>query len=115
MEYLGQEAENPTVYQLISLLDESDESNEGITLDEFVKAIYQKLGDSRSKSGIKRLFEIFKDDPNSSSIDLKALKNISAQLGENLAEEDIEDMMKRISKGGSQLTFAQFYDIISNQ
>ena len=115
MEYLGQDAQNPTVYQLISLLDESEDSNEGITLDEFIKAIYQKLGDSKTKKGIKRLFEIFKDDPNSNSIDLKSLKNICAQLGENLDEEDIEDMMKRISKGGNQLTFEQFYDIISKQ
>ena len=115
MEYLGQDAHNPTVYQLISLLDESEDSNEGITLDEFIKAIYQKLGDSKTKKGIKRLFEIFKDDPNSNSIDLKSLKNICAQLGENLDEEDIEDMMKRISKGGNQLTFEQFYDIISKQ
>ena len=115
MEYLGQDAHNPTVYQLISLLDESEDSNEGITLDEFIKAIYQKLGDSKTKKGIKRLFEIFKDDPNSNSIDLKSLKNICAQLGENLDEEDIEDMMKRISKGGNQLTFEQYYDIISKQ
>ena len=115
MEYLGQDVHNPTVYQLISLLDESEDSNEGITLDEFIKAIYQKLGDSKTKKGIKRLFEIFKDDPNSNSIDLKSLKNICAQLGENLDEEDIEDMMKRISKGGNQLTFEQFYDIISKQ
>ena len=115
MEYLGQDAHNPTVYQLISLLDESEDSNEGITLDEFIKAIYQKLGDSKTKKGIKRLFEIFKDDPNSNSIDLKSLKNICAQWGENLDEEDIEDMMKRISKGGNQLTFEQFYDIISKQ
>ena len=115
LEYLGQDAHNPTVYQLISLLDESEDSNEGITLDEFIKAIYQKLGDSKTKKGIKRLFEIFKDDPNSNSIDLKSLKNICAQLGENLDEEEIEDMMKRISKGGNQLTFEQFYDIISKQ
>ena len=115
LEYLGEDAKNPTVYQLISLLEESDETNEGITLDEFIKAIYQKLGDSKSKSGIRRLFEIFKDDPNSKSIDLRALKNISVQLGENLPEEDIEEMMQRISKGGDHLTFEQFYNIIHNQ
>ena len=115
MEHLGQDTQNPTVYQLISLLDESEDSNEGITLDEFIKAIYQKLGDNKSESGIKRLFEIFKDDPQADSIDLKALKKISQQLGENISEEDIEEMMKRISKGSNQLTFEQFYKIISDQ
>ena len=115
MEHLGQDAQNPTVYQLISLLDESENSNEGITLDEFIKAIYQKLGDSKTKSGIKRLFEIFKDNPQAESIDLQALKKISEQLGENILDEDIEEMMKRISKGSGQLTFEQFYNIIGKQ
>ena len=115
MEHLGQDAQNPTVYQLISLLDESENSNEGITLDEFIKAIYQKLGDSKTKSGIKRLFEIFKDNPQAESIDLQALKKISEQLGENIPDEDIEEMMKRISKGSGQLTFEQFYNIIGKQ
>ena len=115
MEHLGQDAQNPTVYQLISLLDESEDSNEGVTLDEFIKAIYQKLGDSKSKNGIKRLFEIFKDDPQADSIDFNALKKISEQLGENIPDEDLEEMMKRISKGGDRLTFEQFYNIINNQ
>ena len=115
LEHLKQNEENPTVYQLISLLDESEDSDEGITLDQFIKSIYKKLGDSRSKTGIKRLFEMFKEDPNNDTIDLNSLKKISAQLGEDLNDEDLEEMMKRISKGKQQLDFEQFYNIINEQ
>ena len=115
MKHLGHDTKNPTVYQLISLLDESENSNEGITLDQFIKSIYQKLGDNKSEEGIKRLFELFKGDSQSNSIDLNSLKNISKQLGENLAEGDIEEMMKRISKGSSQLNYEQFYNIVSKE
>ena len=106
---------NPTVYQFLSLLEESEDSNEGITFDQFITSIYQKLGDNKTESGIRRLFELFKDDAQANSIDLKSLKKISEQLGENIAEKDIEEMMKRISKGENQLSFEQFYDIISKQ
>ena len=115
MEYLKQDDQNPTVYQLISLLSESEDSDEGITLDEFIKSIYKKLGDSKSNKGIKRLFEMFKDDPNTDSIDLDSLKKISQQLEENLSDEDLEEMMKRISKGSSQLNYEQFYNIVSKE
>ena len=115
MKHLGQDKINPTVYQFLSLLEESEDSNEGITFDQFITSIYQKLGDNKTESGIRRLFELFKDDSQANSIDLKSLKKISEQLGENIAEKDIEEMMKRISKGENQLTFEQFYDIISKQ
>ena len=112
MEYLKQDDQNPTVYQLISLLSESEDSDEGITLDEFIKSIYKKLGDNKSNKGIKRLFEMFKDDPNIDSIDLDSLKKISQQLEENLSDEDLEEMMQRISKGQNRINFQQFCNII---
>ena len=115
LEYLKQDEQNPTVYQLISLLNETEDSKEGITLDEFIKSIYKKLGDSKTKNGIKRLFEMFKDDPNNDSIDLDSLKKISTQLGEDLNDEDLEEMMQRISKGTNRINFERFYDIINEK
>ena len=115
MKHLGQDKINPTVYQFLSLLEESEDSNEGITFDQFITSIYQKLGDNKTESGIRRLFELFKDDAQANSIDLNSLKKISKQLGENLAEGDIEEMMKRISKGSSQLNYEQFYNIVSKE
>ena len=99
MEKLGESEKNGTAYQLISLL--SEDTNEEVTFDEFVKAIYDKLRDNKSQNGIKRLFNMF--------------KNRSEQLGENITDEDLEEMMNRISKGQGQLTFQQFYNIISEK
>lgn len=113
MESLGESERNATAYQLISLLNE--DKNDEVTFDEFVKAIYQKLGDNKTQAGIKRLFNMFKNRPESNVITFDDLKNISEQLGENISEEDLEEMMNRISKGQGQLTFQQFYNIISEK
>ena len=55
---------------------------------------------------------MFKDDPNTDSIDLDSLKKISQQLEENLSDEDLEEMMQRISKGQNRINFQQFCNII---
>ena len=40
------------------------ERNGGILFDDFVDAINDKLGDKESKEGIRRIFDLFIDDPN---------------------------------------------------
>ena len=115
LESLGENNSNSTVYQLISLLERSEETQEKVTFEEFVKAIYEKLGDSKSNTGIKRLFEMFKKSSGSNAITLSDLKNISQQLGENISDEDLKEMMNRISKGQGQLSFEQFNKIINEK
>ena len=112
MENLGEAEKNPTVYQLFLLLEKSEDMKEEITFDEFIKAIYEKLGDNKSQSGIQRLFDMFKNDSESNNLTLNDLKKISVQLNENISDEELQDMMNRISEGKGQLSFEQFYKII---
>ena len=59
MQSLGFDSKNPTIYQLIADLDTPDaERNGGITFDDFVDAINDKLGDKESKEGIRRIFGV---------------------------------------------------------
>ena len=74
--------------------------------------INKNLGDKNSKEGIRRIFDLFKDDPNVDVIGLSALKKVAHELGENLSDEELEDMLKRCSKNGKELTFEEFYDIM---
>jgi Ca2+-binding EF-hand superfamily protein len=85
------------------------------TFDEFIKSIYEKLGDNKSQNGIQRLFEMFKNGNQSNNLTLNDLRNIANQLNENISENDLEDMMNRISEGKGQLTFEQFYNIIKDK
>ena len=112
MENLGEAEKNPTLYQLFLLLEKSEDMKEEITFDEFIKAIYEKLGDNKSQSGIQRLFEMFKNGSESNNLTLNDLKKMSVQLNENISDEELQDMMNRISEGKGQLSFEQFYKII---
>ena len=116
MQSLGFDSKNPTIYQLIADLDTPDaERNGGISFDDFVDAINDKLGDKESKEGIRRIFDLFIDDPNADTITLSSLKKISKELGENMSDEELKDMLERASKNGVELTFEEFYDIMTKK
>ena len=89
--------------------------NGGINFDDFVDAINDKLEDKESKEGIKRIFDLFIDDPNADTITLRSLKKISKELGENMNDKELKDMLERASKNGVELTFEEFYDIMTKK
>ena len=89
--------------------------NGGINFDDFVDAINDKLEDKEPKEGIKRIFDLFIDDPNADTITLRSLKKISKELGENMSDEELKDMLERASKNGVELTFEEFYDIMTKK
>lgn len=116
MQSLGFDSKNPTIYSLIADLDTPEaERNGGINFDDFVDAINQKLGDKESKEGIRRIFDLFIDDPNADTITLSSLKKIAKELGENMTDEELKDMLERASQNGVELTFEEFYDIMTKK
>ena len=116
MQSLGFDSKNPTIYTLIADLDTPEAAkNGGVNFDDFVGSINNKLGDKESKEGIRRIFDLFIDDPNSDTITLSSLKKIAKELGENMSDEELKDMLERASKNGVELTFEEFYDIMTKK
>ena len=54
--------------------------------------ISDKIGNKELKEGIRRIFDLFIDDPNDGTITLSSLKKISKELGENMSDEELNDM-----------------------
>ena len=81
MQSLGYDSKNPTIYQLIVNSDTTEaERIGGISFDDFVDAINDKLGDKDSNEGIRRIFDLFIEDPNADTITLSSLKKITKKL-----------------------------------
>ncbi len=116
MQSLGFDSKNPTIFQLIAELDTPEAAKQGgIDFDAFVEAINNKLGDKETKEGIRRIFDLFIDDANSDTITLAALRRIARELGENMTNEELKDMLERASSNGTELTFEEFYDIMTKK
>jgi Ca2+-binding EF-hand superfamily protein len=116
MQSLGFDTKNPTIFQLIAELDTADAAKKGgIDFDSFVEAINNKLGDKESKDGIRRIFDLFIDDPQSDTITLASLRRIARELGEQMSNEELKDMLERASSNGTELSFEEFYDIMTKK
>ncbi len=116
MQSLGFDTKNPTIYQLIADLDTPENAKKGgIDFDSFVEAINNKLGDKETKEGIERIFNLFIDDPNSNTITLSSLRRIARELGEQMSNEELKDMLERASSNGTELTFEEFYEIMTKK
>ena len=116
MQSLGFDSKNPTIYELIADLDTPEATkNGGIDFEIFVESINNKLGDKESMDGIRRIFDLFIDDPNADTITLNSLKKIARELGENMTAEELKDMLERASSNGTELTFDEFYEIMTKK
>ena len=116
MQSLGFDTKNPTIFQLIAELDTPEAAKKGgIEFDGFVEAINNKLGDKETKDGIRRIFELFIDDPNSETITLASLRRIARELGEQMSNDELKDMLERASSNGTELSFDEFYDIMTKK
>jgi centrin-1 len=116
MQSLGFNDRNPTIFSMICDLDTPQAAkNGGITLEVFVDAINEKLGDKESIEGVRRIFQLFTSDPNAEAIDASDLHRIARELGETMTKEELNDMLKRASASGNSLTFNEFYDIMTKK
>ena len=116
MKSLHFDTKNPTIFSLIADLDTIEaKKNGGITFDEYVLSINSKLHDKESKEGIRRIFDLFIDNPNNDTITMSALKKVALELGENMTDDDLKDMLERTSTSGNEITFDEFYDIMTKK
>ena len=114
MESLGYDNNNSEIYKIIEDMDKKNKNkNEEISFDELVDEINYKLGDKKSKKGLKKFFDIFNNRLNSDKITFDILKNISEELGEKFSDEDLKHILFKTSENGNEITFEEFYKIMT--
>ena len=111
MHSLGFEKKSPTVYEMIS---ELEERNKEITFDDFLEAISNKLGNRETRDGINRIFDLF-DDDHSDAINLNNIRRVAKELGETMSAEELKEMLQRASSNGEEITREDFYNIMTKK
>ena len=116
MQSLGFDNKNPTIYQVVADLDTPEsERNGGISFDSFVEAINNKLSEKDSEESYRRIFDLIIDDPNADSITLNSLKRITKELGDNLSDQELKDLIQRAAKNRTEITFEDFCDVMTKK
>ena len=112
MESLGLHEKEPFIFSIINELDTEEEEEKGVSFDELINAIDNKLGNKNSKEGIKKIFELFADEK-TNNITILSLKKAGNKYGYKLSNEQYKLLMEKASKSGNEITFDEFYKIIT--
>ena len=116
MKQLGFDTKNPTIFKIIEDLDTPEsKKNSGISFSEFSELMSKRFRDKESKVGVRRIFDSFVDDVNAEYIPLESLKKIAKELGDKSSDDELKDMIECASKNNGQLSFDDFYYIMTKE
>jgi Ca2+-binding EF-hand superfamily protein len=96
MQELGFEAKNQTVYRMIQDLDKDGSGQ--IDFDEFLDMMCARVNKDHPEDN-KKIFRLF-DDDSTGKISLKNLRRVAHELGEDLSDEQLRDMIARADMDG---------------
>lgn len=113
MTSLGFEAKNATLFHVITELDK--DGSGAIDFEEFLNMMSCQMSDHISKEEIRGIFVLF-DLDKTGHINIKNLRKIARDLGETCADEELLDLIvKGDSDGDGQVSFEDFYNIMTKR
>lgn len=114
LEELGLDKRNPFILSLIHGLRDQ---NKPVSFEEFLNIVASRVGETKTKDGLKRIFALFDKDENG-TIDFEEFKVIAKQLHENLTDDDLLEMLHSThinhkTATNESVDFEEFYRIVS--
>ncbi|CAF0937509.1 unnamed protein product [Adineta steineri] len=97
MRALGFEPKKEEIKKMIS--DIQKENAGTIDFNDFLQLMSQKMAEKDSKEEILKAFRLF-DDDNTGKISFKNLKRVAKELGENLTDEELQEMINEADRDG---------------
>ncbi|XP_074605702.1 uncharacterized protein LOC141858753 [Brevipalpus obovatus] len=90
----------PKKEEVKKIINEYDKDNEGvIAYDDFLNLMSKKISEKDANDEIMRAFQLF-DDKNTGKIGFESLKRVSEELGENISEEELKEMIAEADRDG---------------
>lgn len=102
---------SPTTQHLIDhLLKNTDH----VEFDTFLEAIITVLGDKDRQSGVNKIFDFY-DPAHTGFISFDNLRRVAQELGEEISDADLADMVMKASSNGSEISREDFYLIFTKR
>merc|ERR1739848_260855 len=97
MRALGFEVKNEELKKMVS--DGDNDGNGTIEFAEFLQMMTGKTGEKDSREDIEKVFKLF-DDDNTIKISFRNLARVAEELGENIDDEELQDMINQADRDG---------------
>jgi len=110
MKELKFDESEPVIYDLMAELE--TEVQHGITYDEFVHLLTQKLQDRDSQRSTERVYELFVQDPKG-TLNYEVLKKVVTEIGDETPDEDLQRLIKNGASNGTDIPYEEFHSIMT--
>lgn len=113
MTSLGFESKNGAIFQMLADLD-ADGSG-AIDFGEWLGLMTKRVTDKDSRANINKIFALF-DDEKTGFISAKNLRRVADDLGENVSNEEIDELIRRADIDADGLVSEEeFYTILTRK
>jgi len=110
MRALGFEPKKEEIRRMIADIDKDGSGT--IDFNEFLQMMTAKMSEKDSKEEILKAFRLF-DDDETGKISFNNLKRVAKELGENLTDEELQEMIDEADKDGDgEVSEAEFLRIM---
>jgi len=97
MRALGFEPKKEEIKKMISDIDKDGTGT--IDFNEFLEMMTAKMSERDSKEEILKAFRLF-DDDETGKISLKNLRRVAKEIGENMTDEELQEMIEEADRDG---------------
>merc|ERR1712188_51271 len=110
MRALGFEVKNEELKKMVSDID--NDGNGTIEFAEFLQMMTGKKGEKDTREDIEKAFKLF-DDDNTNKISFRNLARVAEELGENIDDEELQDMINQADRDGDgEINIDEFFRIM---
>ena len=95
---------NPILFDIICDL----EGNEWCSWPKFAYHVYSCITDRNTDEGLRTLFDLFIDDPKKDTITFDTFKRICNEVGENMSDEEMKNILEITTQSGNDISFEDF-------
>ena len=113
---INSKKKNPFIYNSIKSLTalKKQENEEGISSEEYISFIDNKLNDDKSNEGLKNIFNVFCDG-NTGNISWNTFPLIARELGNNEIADKLLKIIKQSKMYTKELNFQEFFELMNNE